>query len=334
VHFPNTILKKEMPLLYFQEIFWIFLGLLGLWFGSDLAVDAAKKIAAKLGISDLIVGLTIASIGTSLPEIFTNVMAGIKISQGIDPLASSGIAIGNIIGSNLGQITIILGIVGFIATLELTKKSLRRDGLMMLLALFLMYFAAMDGYVSRIEGIFLALVYVLYIIILIKQEKIVSKVRTKSRGEKSGILINCLLSLVGLIIVIIAADLIISNGINLTKDMHISSSLIGIFVGLGTSLPELSVSIKAVMRKSGRLSLGNLIGSNITDPLFSFGLGASIAGVTVTQEVLQFDFVFWMISTLIALLLLFNHLNINRKESSILILLYAMFIYFRIMFFA
>lgn len=324
-----------MPFLYFQEIFWIFLGLLGLWFGSDLAVEKAKKIAKKLGISDLIVGLTIASIGTSLPEIFTNVMAGIRISQGIDPLASSGIAVGNIIGSNLGQITIILGIVGFIATLELSKKSLRRDGLMMFLALFLMYFAAMDGYVSRMEGIFLVLAYILYLLVLIKQEKIVEKVRrTRSKEDKNGILIDCLLSLVGLIIVIISADLIVSHGVILAENIGMDSFLIGIFVGLGTSLPELSVSIKAVMRKSGKLSLGNLIGSNITDPLFSFGLGASIAGVTVTQEVLQFDFVFWMVSTAIALLLLFNHLNINRKESSVLILLYAMFIYFRIMFFA
>lgn len=315
------------PLL--TEIFLILLGIIGLWFGSDLTVNSAKKIASKLGISELIVGLTIASIGTSLPEIFTNLMAGLSTSQGVD---ASGMALGNIIGSNLGQITFILGITGLFATLYLEKRSLKRDGLMMFVALFLMYFMCLDGYVTQLEGTTLVLIYLIYLLYLINQEKIVSKIR-RQRGEEGDLLLNTFKCFGGIIIVIYAANLVVENGVSLAHQLLIRESLIGIFVGLGTSLPELSVSIKAISQRSGQLSLGNLIGSNITDPLLSFGLGASIAGVTVSQEVLNFDFIFWIFSTAIALLLLFNHLNLNRKESSILIILYVMFLYFRISFF-
>ncbi len=312
-----------------SAIFWIFLGVVGLWLGSDLTVDSAKKIASKLGVSDLIIGLTIASIGTSLPEIFTNVMAGVSTSQGVD---ASGIAVGNIIGSNLGQITIILGITGLIATLKLSKRSLRRDGLMMFLALFLMYFMALDGFVTPWEGMTLVLIYLLYLIYLVNQEQIVTKIK-RQKEEKIKLALPGLKCFGGIIIIIYAADLVVSHGVSLAQQLSITDYLIGIFVGLGTSLPELSVSIKAISKKAGQLSLGNLIGSNITDPLLSFGLGASIVGVKVSPEVLGFDFIFWIFATAIALLLLFNHLNLNKKESSILILLYIMFLYFRTMFF-
>jgi cation:H+ antiporter len=303
----------------FYEAVFVFLGVLGLWFGSDLTVSAAKNI----------VGLTIASIGTSLPEIFTNVMAGFSILQGVD---ASGIAVGNIIGSDLGQITLMLGIVGMFATLHITRRSLRRDGTMMLVALALMFLASVDGYVSRFEGVTLVSVYVIYLGVLLRQEKLLEKVRSHKKG-RGNIPLEALKCFTGIAIVIYAADLVVGNGVSVAVEMGVSNSLIGIFVGLGTSIPELSVSVKAIMRNAGYLSLGNLIGSNITDPLLSFGLGASIAGVNVSKDVIQFDFIYWLVSTLIVLLLLFNHMNLNRKESSVLILLYLLFIYLRIVFF-
>ncbi len=313
----------------FEEIALITVGLAGLWIGSDVVVEAAKNIARRVGISELIIGLTITSIGTSLPEISTNLAAGFSTAAGKD---ASGIAVGNIIGSELSQITIILGIVGFIATLTTTQKSLRRDGIMMIMAMLLMYMACVDGYVSQDEGVVLVMIYITYLGLLCIQEKVVGKIK-QSKESKKNMLWEAAKILVGAGIVIYAADIIIYNGIQLAEEMNISESLIGLFVGLGTSLPELSVSIKAVMRHAGNLSLGNLMGSNITDPLLSFGLGASVGGVWVSQTVLEFDFVYWGMATLIALLLLFNHLNLNRKESSILILLYIFFMYFRITFF-
>lgn len=313
----------------FEEIALIIVGLLGLWFGSDVVVEAARNIARRIGISELIIGLTITSIGTSLPEISTNLAAGFSTASGTD---ASGIAVGNIIGSELSQITIILGIVGFIATLTTTKKSLRRDGIMMLMAFLIMYLVCSDGHVNPDEGKILVLIYITYLGLLCIQEKVVGKFRG-SREPKRKTLWDAAKILVGAGIVIYAANILVYNGVILAEEMNISESLIGLFVGLGTSLPELSVSIKALMKHAGSLSLGNLMGSNITDPLLSFGLGASVGGVNVSQTVLEFDFIYWGMATLIALLLLFNHLNLNRKESSILILLYVFFLYYRITFF-
>ncbi len=311
------------------EAAFIILGLLGLWFGSDIVVDNARDIAKNLGVSELIVGLTITSIGTSLPEISTNLAAGFSTAAGRD---ASGLAVGNIIGSELSQITIILGIAGFMATLTTTKRSLRRDGIMMFIALLLMYLACIDTRVSREEGMILVLVYLTYIGLLLIQERVWGKFRA-SREPKKNIIWKTVLILFGVLIVVCSANAIVDNGVLLVEEVDITESLIGLFIGFGTSIPELSVTVKAVSKKAGSLSLGNLMGSNITDPLFSFGLGASIGGVNVSDSVLAFDFVYWAMATLVALLLLFNHLNLNRKESSILIILYVFFMYCRIMFF-
>ncbi|HEX54832.1 MAG: hypothetical protein DRO95_00595 [Candidatus Altiarchaeales archaeon] len=308
------------------EISLILLGIVGLWIGSEIVVESSKKLARSIGISEFIIGITITSIGTSLPEISTNLAAGFSTAAGID---ASGIAVGNIIGSNLSQITLLLGIAGFIATLTISRRSLRRDGTMMFLAIILMYLVCSDGYVANLEGIFLVVCYLSYLCIIVVQERVVEKLK-RSRMSVRETILNVLCIFLGIFLIILGANSIVGNGVRVATTMNISESLIGIFVGLGTGIPELSVSVRAVARHSGRLSLGNLIGSNITDPLLSFGLGASVAGVNVSRAVLEFDFAYWTLATSIALLLLFNHLNLNKKESSILILLYLFFIYCRI----
>ncbi|RLI88486.1 MAG: hypothetical protein DRO76_00045 [Candidatus Altiarchaeales archaeon] len=315
-----------------NEIFFITLGLLGLWFGSDFAVEAARRIAVKLKVSDLIIGLTITSIGTSLPEISTNILAGFSTLAEKD---ASGIAVGNIIGSDLAQITLLLGIVGFLATLTIPMRSLKRDGFMLFIALILMYITAIDGHVSRGEGVILVLAYIIYLIYLLNQERVLENKKTKSKSEKRDykIGIDLIKTIVGLTVVVVSAYLIVENGVSMALQIGITESVIGIFVGLGTSIPELTVSLRAIKERAGELSLGNLIGSNITDPLLSFGLGASVAGVTISQSVLQFDFVYWMAATTIALFLIYNHMNLNRKESSVLIILYLLFIYLKLTFF-
>ncbi|OYT27884.1 MAG: hypothetical protein B6U97_00295 [Candidatus Altiarchaeales archaeon ex4484_96] len=313
----------------FVESGYITLGLLGLWFGSDIVVDNARTIAKSLGVSELLIGLSITSIGTSLPEISTNISAGFSTAAGVD---ASGIAVGNIIGSELSQITIILGIAGFMATLSTTRRSLRRDGFMMLSALLLMYLVCFDGFVSRGEGAFLVIIYLTYLAFLFFDEGIVSKL-SSHEGLGRNFLYKIILLFVGVVIIIYSADVIVEKGVLLADKLSITESLIGLFIGFGTSIPELSVTVKAVTKKANSLSLGNLMGSNITDPLLSFGLGAVVGGFTVSQSVLAYDFVYWGVATVIALLLLFNHLNLNRKESSVLIVLYLFFMYSRIVFF-
>jgi len=303
-----------------QPLIFLIIGLIGLWFGSDIIVGAAQRIARKIGISELIIGLTITSIGTSLPEITNSIRSALNNLRGIE---SSGIIVGNIIGGNLVQITLLLGIVAIVAVLHTTKVSLMRDGSMVIIAASIMYLFSLDGVVSRLEGIILVSIYIAYLFYLLRVEKVVEKVKYR----KENPVFDMLVVSVGLVIIIYGAKLVVENGVIIAQQFNLVESFIGIFIGIGTSLPELSVSIKAVMKHSHRLGLGNLLGSNITDPLFSFGIGAAISGFTIEKVALLFYFPFWIVATLIALLMLFNHMNLNKKEGTVLILLYALFIY-------
>ncbi|MBD3260019.1 hypothetical protein GF371_05340 [Candidatus Woesearchaeota archaeon] len=309
------------------ELLLVIGGLIGLVVASSFTVKAAQAIARSLAISELIIGLTITSIGTSIPEITTNIFAAVDKLKGLEH--ASGIAVGNILGSNLSQITIILGICGLIATrLYISKRSLFRDGLMMFVAACILFLASIDGNISRIEGGILITIYLAYLFFISQQEKVVKK--EKPSVSKLRIFLYLLMLTVSIAGVLFFGNIMVKHGIFLAKSIQINTYIIGLFVGLGTSLPELSISIAAVIKKSGSLSIGNLIGSNITDPLLSIGIGASIGGFVVAKSVLQFDFIFWIAATAIALLLLFNHQNLNRKEASILILLYAVFIYIKL----
>tara|TARA_Y100000310_G_scaffold203871_1_gene204142 strand:- start:14532 stop:15473 length:942 start_codon:yes stop_codon:yes gene_type:complete len=304
------------------EIALFLIGLVGLWWGSEFVINPVKRIARRLKISEIIIGLTIVSIGTSLPEIFIGLMSGYNKLQGIE---TSGLAVGQIIGSNVAQITLLLGIVGLAGTLYISKQSLRRDGFMMVFALLAMFIAALDGEVTKLEGIVLALIYVLYLGYLAMHEKIFVKV--KKNGVDYRAFMDVLFILAGVMVVVGTAHLVVVNGIKLAGFLELNEVIVGLFVGLGASLPELSISLKGILRGSGSLSLGTLIGSNITDPLFSFGLGAAVAGFSVVSQTLIFDFPFWLVGTLVALFLLHNNTNLSKHESAVLILMYLFFMY-------
>jgi len=255
-----------------------------------------------------------------LPEISNSIMAAINNLRGIE---SSGLIVGNIIGGTLMQVTLLLGVVTMFAVLHTTHKSLFRDGSMIIASIIIMYLFSLDGSVSKIEGIILIAIYMAYLIHLLRTEKVMNKVKIR----KENPLLDILIIIIGLAMVIFGAKFAIENGVILARKLNILEAFIGLFIGVGTSLPELSVSIKAAIRQSHHLSLGNILGSSITNPLFAFGSGAAISGFIVSKTALLFYFPFWIIATLIALLMLFDHMNLNKKEGAVLILLYILFIY-------
>ncbi|MCK4670327.1 MAG: sodium:calcium antiporter [Nanoarchaeota archaeon] len=304
-------------------------GLVLLLFSSSIVVRAAENIAKALRVTPFVIGLTITSIGTSLPEIFTNVAAGFNNLNGIE---SSGIAVGNIIGSGMSQITLVLGIVGLFVIFRATKRSLKRDGIMLLIGVTAFFLTAVDGFISRKEGLVLIAIYVAYFVYVLTQERVIMP-HGHVKATFWGILLDFIFIFAGIALVIYASNIMVDNLVLVAEGWGIRAALIGILVGLGTSLPELAVSLMAVAKRSKALSLGNLIGSNICDPLLALGSGAVIAGFSVARPVLYFDFAFWILATVIVILLLWNNLNLTRKESAVLILIYAIFIYLQFMIF-
>src|SRR3989338_10201471 len=186
-----------------NEALLLALGVIGLWFGSDIAVEYARKIADSLHVSTLVVGLTVTSIGTSLGEIMTNIVAGFYRLQGIE---TSGIAIGTVIGSNISLITFVLGFCGFFTVyyLERKKSSMKRDWIMLFLAIGIMFlFSFDDRKIDFIEAGIMVLVYGIYIFLLFKQEDVFEKVAdSQNNRHKFMLLFDLFMVLIGVFIVI------------------------------------------------------------------------------------------------------------------------------------
>ena len=312
-------------------------GILFLWFGSELVVESAKKLAKKFNISHAVIGLTVISIGTSLPEIFTNIMSGIKSSQGIE---ASGIAIGTNIGSCVTQITLILGIVALIGTLHANKKTIYRDGGMVLLAIVLMFLFGLNGRISQAEGLILITGYLIYLFFVSHDDKVIQHISAEihhMNHKEINTIHNMIFITVGIALLILGSEFVVNNALYIAHVFGLAQSFIGVMIiGVGTGLPELSTAIKGILKKAEGISLGTLIGSNITDPMFSLGIGALITGFSVEKNLLYFDIPYKFFATVIALSLLYINMKIgkeDKKEGIILITLYLIFVAVKIIFF-
>src|SRR3989344_2332893 len=177
-------------------------GLIGLWLGADLVVVYSKRIASKLGISELFIGLTVVSIGTSLPEIAVSIASGSQIANGVN---ASGIIVGNVIGSILTNITLILGIAGLLAIIATDKKELSRDGSAMMIALLLLVFATIDGSVNYFEGIALIAIYLAYLYFISKSVGAIRVPARLTEFSKNNPLLDLAMILAGLIVIIFSS---------------------------------------------------------------------------------------------------------------------------------
>jgi len=335
-------------------LLFVVIGIAGLYFGADYVVESAKNIARKLDISHTLVGLTIISIGTSIPEIMTNLVSGLKIRQGID---ASGIAIGTNIGSDVTQITFILGFTALFCTMYASKKLFRRDGPMVLISIIAVFIAGITGFVVGFwEGLVMLLIYFAYLYFTSEHERVMGKVYGKltnwkkidksryfrsvfARAYKRGYISDAVLMTLGMVILIFASDLVVGSALELTDIWGVAQSFVGVMVvGVGTGLPELSTALRAAFKNAGGISLGTLIGSNITDPMFALPVGAMAAGVGLSfdKNLLFFDLPFWFIVTLIALMMFAVNKKIgkeNKVHGYVLIVLYLLFVFLKLKYF-
>lgn len=313
-----------------KEVLLLIAGLIGLWLGSGIAIDFGKKIAEALKISTLIIGLTVTSVGTSLGEIVTNIVAGYHRLQGIE---TSGLAIGTVIGSNISLITFVLGFCGFFTVyyLEKKKSSMKRDWGMLFFAIGLMFiFSFDDRKIDFVEAGIMVLTYGIYIFLLFKQEEVFEKVaNSQNNKHRLMMLFDLAMVFVGVVIVVYAANLVIGNGIVIANNFKMSAELVGILIGFGTSLPELTISLHSLFKGVHGLSIGNLIGGGITDPLLSLGIGALISPIIVENGALFFDIPFMFVSTLVAWLFFMRGGKLDKLEASILVMLYGIFIWLK-----
>ena len=311
---------------------------------ADFFVVGAKCIARQLGIAEVIIGLTIVSIGTSLPEIMVTGTAAMKANAsnaGIQELNTlSDLAIGNIYGSVLVQISLILGIVVLYRPLNVRPSWLGRDGLLMILSLLLFTLLLLTGgELTRIEGFGLAMFYLIYLIYLVKN-------RNKIRAEEGEMVDNlrggmawsnaasAIMVIVGLSMAIYASNNLVTTVLQLGESLHLNEGSMGVVMGttvsaIGTSLPELTVALLCV-RKSQGVAIGALIGSNITDPLLSVGIAAMIhplsissGGYFITTAIIM---PMAILGVIVCTIMMWTDFKFNRFEGGMMICYYLIFL--------
>jgi len=325
---------------FIMTLFILSLALGLLVISADFFIKGAKGLARRGGIPEVVIGLTIVSIGTSLPEILVTCTAALDSSNNPE---IADFAIGGIFGSILVQITLILGIVALYRGIEIRPSWLKRDGLIMMMSLLAFtLFLLTDYTISRLEGLILVSSYIFYITWLLYNRNVIEKdEKVEQDLDLKGIswtgAAYFVMIIIGLSLAVFAAHHLIEYASDIAYRLNVPHAVIGTTVsGLGTSLPELTIALMAVRQSQG-VAIGTLIGSNITDPLLSIGSAAIISPLTITSG--GVDMFIWLIipytifSTAIALVLMRTSYVFKRWEGILLISLYFVFLalceYFR-----
>lgn len=281
-----------------SHIVLFILGLGILYLGADWLIDGSSEVARKFGIRPLIIGLTIVALGTSIPEFLLNLFA---VAAGED-----GLAIGNIIGSNIANIALILGISALLMPLSFGGSALKKEYPMMLAVTGLFYLLSADGMISRMDGAILMGGLVAFLVFVIRDASQTPAAPTSEpeedplfvphsglkkwlHDEKTGPFMRILLIVAGMASLAIGARLMVDSSIAIAEFLGISPVIIGLtIVAVGTSLPELAASLMASFKNESDLSVGNILGSNLLNILFVIGLVAMIQPMEVESETLRF----------------------------------------------
>ena len=313
-----------------NEIYLVF-ALLAVWYGAHIVVDHALIIAKQLKVSKLFMGLTILSLGTTLPEIFTHINASLAEKSG---QIASNIAIGANIGSNIFETTLMIGILGLFTTIKSSKNIQNRDGIILLLTAILLFLLGLDGVISRSDGIILILVYLIYLFYLYtreeKLEDIISRKSKLTHRQFNNFLHHSFLIAIGLFILQFAAESVILNTISLSSKYGIDQSFIGsILIGFSSALPEFTVACIGLLKKSRDISLGVIFGSNITNPTIAVGIGALIYDNPISRSLLFFDLPYMFLIIVILLILFKEDHKFGKKEGILMITFYILYVLYK-----
>jgi cation:H+ antiporter len=306
--------------------FFLLVGFLLLVFSGDFLVKGAVSIALRLKLSTLVIGMTIVSFGTSAPEL----LVSIKAALGGHP----DITIGSVVGSNISNIALILGITAIIFPIAVSRATLKIDWSMMMFATILFVALVMDGELSAIEGSVFVFILVLFISWLIyksrKDNKLPDAVEeVDSKDVNLPLWKSFGLVILGALGLVFGADLMLKGAVEIARQFEVSERIIALtIVAFGTSLPELITSCVAAFRREADISIGNLIGSNIFNLLAILGITALIHPIEVSEDIISLDnYILLGISFIIFPLMYFGR-NVNRLKGVFLFLFYVLYLLF------
>ena len=311
------------------SLLFLILGFVLLYYGGEFLVKGSVNLANKFNISKLVAGMTIVSFATSSPELFVSIEAIVN--------KSSDIVFGNIIGSNIANIALVLGCTALFFNINVSDKTLKIDFPFLFFATFsvgyILYFL---GKITFFTGLILLMIltaYLFYIISSSRNEKN-SIVDQEEKDDKSTYL-NCFTYLIlGIVLLKYGADFLVSSAIDIATLLNIEERIIAVtVVAIGTSVPELATSIVAALKKEVDLAVGNIVGSNIFNLLAVLGITALYKEIEImNNDILSIDYLFMFIITGIfgVMLYFFDKGKINKLKGGVLLLIYFSFIYYSI----
>ncbi len=298
-----------------------FTAMAALIYGADFIIKESERIALHFNISHFVIGATLVAFGTSLPEMAASMMAS---SAG-----KSDMAVANVVGSVIFNITMVLGVVFMIAkTMNPSRNLFALDSAWVVVPVVLFFIMIQDGEIGRVDGMLYLLLMVSYLVFLFSSSKedLEGEIDEELANEKFNWGKTAILLIIGFTLTIGGANFIIESGSNIARDFGVSEWIIGIFlISLGTSLPELVVSLVAVKKGNAEMSIGNIIGSNVAN--FSMVLGAAslVNPLTVNLIDTKFDMLIMVAASLTLLFILANKLY-NKAGAIFLLIILALFI--------
>ncbi len=316
---------------------YLIAGLVLLVAGAEVLVRGAAKLAAQFGIPPLVIGLTVVAFGTSAPETAVSVQAALN--------NSGDLAIGNVIGSNIANVLLILGMTALVAPLIVSRQLIRLDVPIMIGASLVVYALAWDGSLSKLDGALLFAGVVAYSSFLI-----ISSMRDKSSAvddefaKEFGLqetpkpyawLINLALIVAGLILLVSGSNFLVEGAVSLARALGLSELIIGLtVVAIGTSLPELATSIMAAIRGERDIAVGNIVGSNIFNLLCVLGLASMVSpqAISISPNALAFDFPVMIAVAVACLPIFFAGYRINRWEGLLFLAYYLAYTLYLVLF--
>jgi len=302
---------------------WIALGVILLYWGGELLLRYAVALARRLGISPLVIGLTVVAFGTSAPELAATLAAALR--------GNPQVAYGNVVGSNIANLSLVLGMAALVRPLATKARFIKREMPFLFLVSVLLFFVVADGLVSRLEGGLLVLGLLAYLFYLLHNTEEPEEVEAEFSAEYGyngpGLLVSLLGLTAGIVLLSVGAGALVEGATTLARAWGVPDRVIGLtIVALGTSLPELASALVAARKGESDILLGNLIGSNVFNSLGILGLTALVRPIHPDGSAVMIDLAVMLGLVLLAWPMLYTGLRLGRREGAVLLFAYVIYI--------
>jgi cation:H+ antiporter len=293
----------------------LIIGFVLLVWSADRLIYGASELALRFGVSALTIGLTLVALGTSLPEIIVSIASALH--------GNPEMALGNVLGSNIANVTLVLGLTLIIVPMTVARKLIWREFPLLFFAMLLVILFMLDGYLSRFDGLVMVIVIVVILTIFLRRK---TQIKTETSQQHSHVSRARALTwfVIGVIILPCSALLIVKSGVFVAHYFHVSDLMIGLTIfAIGTSLPELATCVVGARRGQSDLVMGNIIGSNVINLLVVLALPAFISPMPVRSQVFSRDLP-WMVFTVflvLTLMMLVRHKKVLGKVEGVILLL-------------